>query len=259
MRHDSFSKQTKEDLSKLNIKKKCCRRSLYSALCYAQEQDLPEGVNGLKAKLEREFSSETLPENREEIFFCEECQRYYIRGLFLIFGTISDLKTKNYQLEMSLPTEVDSEGVCGILASYDISPLVTVRSGRTVLYLRDNTFIADFLNIIGAYKVSSDFINEKIKREFGSHANRRANCDVANISKAVTSAAEQVKAIEKLISNGMFESLSEPLKQTAKIRLENTEATLNELVALHGPGISKSGVNHRLGRIMEIYKKIGDS
>ena len=65
----------------------------------------------------------------------------------------------------------------------------------------------------------------------------------------------QIAAIEELKRFDVFDDLSTELKTTADLRLENQEATLSELAVLHNPPISKSGLNHRLSKIIEEAKK----
>ena len=51
-----------------------------------------------------------------------------------------------------------------------------------------------------------------------------------------------------------LDSLSEPLRQMAEIRMENPDLSLNELAKMFEPPISRSGVNHRLSRL-DIFEK----
>jgi len=41
------------------------------------------------------------------------------------------------------------------------------------------------------------------------------------------------------------------LRETALLRYQNPDSTLDELTLLHSPTISKSGLNHRLQKILE--------
>ena len=50
--------------------------------------------------------------------------------------------------------------------------------------------------------------------------------------------------------------LPDKLKDIARIRLEFTDATLNELSQMLSNRISKSGVNHRLRKLDEIAEDI---
>jgi DNA-binding protein WhiA len=49
---------------------------------------------------------------------------------------------------------------------------------------------------------------------------------------------------------GRFSLLADELRETARLRLANPDANLLELAALHNPPITKSGLNHRLQKIL---------
>ena len=85
---------------------------------------------------------------------------------------------------------------------------------------------------------------------------RLVNCETANLNKTVNAAVEQIRAIEYLKKEHKFEELADPLKEIAKIRIENPEANLVELGTLLKVPIGKSGVNHRLKKICEIAQEV---
>ena len=98
--------------------------------------------------------------------------------------------------------------------------------------------------------------NVKIVKEIRNDANRKANCETANIDKIVAAASPQIAAIMKIEREKGLDSLSEPLRQMAEIRIENPDASLNELAKMFEPPISRSGVNHRLSRLVKIAEDL---
>ena len=86
--------------------------------------------------------------------------------------------------------------------------------------------------------------------------NRRLNCDSANLDKAVLAAQEQMDAIRTLQTAGVLEQLPDKLQLTAALRLENPELTLSELAEEFDPPVSKSCLNHRLRKLMELTKTL---
>ena len=141
------------------------------------------------------------------------------------------------------------------MKSLSLSPRVVVRTGNMVIYFKSSEEIADILTLMGAYKVLMDFHNAKIIKEIRNNVNRTMNCEAANLQKMVDASMEQVKAINKLIENGSFESLPENLREIAKLRLEYRDYSLKELGDMLDPPLGKSGVNHRLRKIQEIADK----
>ena len=81
-----------------------------------------------------------------------------------------------------------------------------------------------------------------------NNANRAANCDSGNIAKQVKAASGQIALIQQMAADGTLQNLSPKLQETAAIRVENPDATYEELARLLH--ITKSGVVNRLRKIM---------
>lgn len=87
-----------------------------------------------------------------------------------------------------------------------------------------------------------------------NHANRAANCDAGNIAKQVKAASSQIAIIEQMKNDGTLENLSPKLQQTALVRVQNPDATYEELAAmLH---ITKSGFVNRLRKIIQLHNAL---
>ena len=76
------------------------------------------------------------------------------------------------------------------------------------------------------------------------------------IDRAATAAAEQIRAIALLKERGALSLLSDELIATAKKREENPFMALGELCKEFSPPISKSGLSHRLKRLVEEAEKL---
>ena len=188
---------------------------------------------------------------KSEMFRCQGCEEMFVRGVFLTSGTITDPE-KGYHLEMSFTTSGAAESLSELLSAAGMPPKQMLRRSENVLYYKDSESIENFLAYIGANTAAFTIMNKKIERELRSGANRIANGELANIGKTVAAAADQISAINNLIKSGDIERIPEELKQTALLRLENEDATLLELAALHTPPITKSGVNHRLKKLFAL-------
>lgn len=186
----------------------------------------------------------------EKVFKCPNCRSSFLRGVFLSAGTITDPE-KGYHLEISLTDVLFADSLEGFLTALGFEPKRTVRKNENVLYFKDSESIENFLAYIGANSAAFTIMNKKIERELRSGANRIANGEIANLTKTVNAASDQIAAIKQLIADKRIDTLPEELRQTAYLRLENSSLTLSELAALHEPPITKSGVNHRLKKIME--------
>ena len=62
------------------------------------------------------------------------------------------------------------------------------------------------------------------------------------------------RAIRRLEAAGVLENLPEKLRQTAQLRSKNPELTLSELAEEFDPPVTKSCLNHRLRKLMELSK-----
>lgn len=99
-----------------------------------------------------------------------------------------------------------------------------------------------------------NLIEAKILKGIRNDANRKANSEVANIKKTVAAAMQQIAAIEKIRDTVGLESLNDDLRQLAQLRLDNPDLSLRALGEMLVPPISRSGVNHRMNRLLELGK-----
>ena len=95
----------------------------------------------------------------------------------------------------------------------------------------------------------------KLEKNLRGSVNRRVNCDAANLDKAVDAAMEQIEAIRRLEERMDLTELGEKLYETARLRLENPELTLSQLAELCDPPVTKSCLNHRLRKLVELSKE----
>lgn len=183
-------------------------------------------------------------------FRCGSCTSAFLRGVFLSCGTVSD-PHKSYHLEFRLPNRARADFLSRFLTGNVGRPGVVVRNGKIGLYYKSNGAISDLLYVIGCSGTGFDVTNVSIERDIRNDENRATNCVARNISRSVHAAGRQKAAIEHLIATKKIESLSEELRYTAELRLQNESASLAELALLHEPPISKSGLNFRLTKIMQ--------
>lgn len=254
----TYSSRLKDDLSNVQTRSACCRRSLLAGLIYFRLPDENPRCKALIEKLEREFSREFSGEKGGDLFSffrCEGCVFAFLRGLFLSVGTMTDPES-GYRMEFPMPSKESAEEIAKLLSEVGTEPKTAMRRGKYILYYKESGAIEDLLGLMGAKKAVFDLMNVKIKREIRNNVNRRTNCDAANIKKTVSASEGQIKAIEYLKERGHLESLPDELRTTAILRLENPDASLAALVSLHDEAISRSGVNHRLSKLVEAAEEL---
>lgn len=183
------------------------------------------------------------------------CQRAYIRGVFLVNGSINTPQ-KNYHLEIVNTNYILALENNEILSKYGLFPKIITRKDNYIIYLKDSENIADFLNIITAHKALMKLENIKIVKEVRNNVNRIINCETANLEKIVNTSIRQVEDIKFIEKTVGIKSLPKNLQEIAYIRLENKDLPLKDLGFMLNPILGKSGVNHRLKKIEIIAKKL---
>lgn len=190
--------------------------------------------------------------NSEENTNC--CDASFLRGAFLSCGTASD-PNKSYHIEFVVPFKTLSMDLLKILNDYGIKAKHMVRRYVNVIYVKDSESIEDLLTLMGAQLASLEIMNIKIYKDLRNLTNRRNNFESANLSRTVYASFDQVSAIEKLKQNGAFDELTDDLKQVALLRSDNPDASLREIGEMCSPSMSRSAVNHRLKKLIEISQK----
>ncbi len=191
----------------------------------------------------------------DSFFKCQNCKSAFLRGAFCSCGSVSDPQ-KCYTLELRLPNDNRADLLNNVISEWGINtPSKTHRKGAIGLFYRNESSIEDFITACGGNKSLFSFYDVLIEKNVRNEENRATNCDARNILKSVAAAANHISAIESLISAKVLDDMPRELQITARLRLENPDVNIAELAALHNPPISKSGVNHRLARIIEEAKK----
>lgn len=183
----------------------------------------------------------------------ECCRTAFLRGAFLAGGSVTDPE-KRYHLELVTGHIKVSAETHALMADMDLPVKAASRSGSCVLYFKQGERIEDFLTLLGAPVSAMDMMQARMEKELRNGVNRRVNCETANLTKLVEAAQGQIAAIRRLESRGVLAQLPEKLQQAAQLRRENPEATLAELAAMTNPPSTKSAMNHRLRKLMEVDK-----
>lgn len=183
----------------------------------------------------------------------EDCRAAFFRGAFLAGGSVTD-PLKGYHLELVTSHYHVGREAPALLREAGFVPKTTTRKGNYIIYFKQSDHIEDFLTTIGAPVSSMTVMMAKMERDLRGSVNRRVNCDAANLDKAVEAAQNQIGAIRDLEKRGVLNGLPERLRETARLRVDNPELTLSELAELCDPPVSKSALNHRLRRLVELAR-----
>ncbi len=289
----SFADGIREELLAVSVKRPCCKASLAAGLLLSAEREEGTVTARYRSLETADFAAEALrqrfgkrPEKRELAaygrrtyvlsFFsaaagklmagmenaveplplgdCEGCRAAFLRGAFLACGTVNDPR-KSTHMEFT-PSSWALGALSRFLEECGYVPRISSRGSAQGLYFKDCASVEDLIALTGAGRAAMEMINVRIEREIRNQENRATNCVAKNIEKSVSAASRQMAGIEKLAVTGMLAQLSDGVRATALLRAENPDATLEELRNLHNPPITKSGLNHRLQKILEEADKI---
>lgn len=171
-----------------------------------------------------------------------------IRGMFLAKGSINDPKCSRYHFEICCNTTEEKEYIIKEFNKYNINAKSSIRRNNYIVYVKKSEHIGDALKLIGTTSTLFAFENERIIRDFNNSVNRYTNCDIANGDKTQKAANRQLENIQYIESIKGFENLSVRLMEASTLRIQNPDATLQELSDMSeevvGRYISKSGLNH---------------
>ncbi|MGE5550293.1 MAG: DNA-binding protein WhiA [Bacteroidota bacterium] len=184
------------------------------------------------------------------------CQASFLRGAYLIRGSVCDPRGPSYHLEIVAVNEEFGLGLCYLLNLARLKAHLVERKGRHVVYLKDGDDIAGLLSLIGAQNARLELEEVRVVKEVRGGVNRLVNAETANLGKSVAAAVEQVHLIETLRDRGVLADLPDSLRELALARLANPEATLSELGASLAKPASKSAVNHRLRRLRQYAEEL---
>lgn len=216
-------------------------RGKKTLVCGAQERDILISELGITDELNLSLCR------------CEKCPEMFVRGLYIGAARLTS-PSRDYHLEIP-SNDRYTDALDAMLSDAGLPPKRVDRRGKTSLYYKSSLLVEDFLTYIGASKYALELMEAKVIKDMRNEANRRSNCEFSNLDKAATAAALELEAIRKLQKTGAIKALPPVLYETALMRLEFEELTLEELRMKFVPPISKSGLSHRFERIIAAAKK----
>lgn len=192
------------------------------------------------------------------------CKKAYIKMAFLCIGNISvpradasqDNKRSGYHFELEFTNNEQAKAVSNLLGEFGFMTRKVERGDKFVVYMKDSESIGDFLAFIGATKCYLEFQDEVVKREVRNSINRQSNCISANIGKTVNASLVQMKAIAVIEQTIGIDSLPEDLREIVNLRKNNPDSSLSKLIELFDNKLTKSGLNYKLKRLVEIAEKL---
>ncbi len=183
----------------------------------------------------------------------------YLRGLFMICGSINDPKTSRYHLEFVISNEDTANFVNDLLNEFNFNSKVLKRDKNYMVYIKESEKISDFIKLLNA--VNSLFYYEDIRiyRDHKNMTNRLNNCEQANVDKIINSSQEQLELIEKIKEMYDFDLIDDKIRTICIYKEKYPESSMQELAEIISSEtehpITKSCINHRFRKMREMVNK----
>ncbi|MEG1142827.1 MAG: DNA-binding protein WhiA [Clostridia bacterium] len=179
----------------------------------------------------------------------EEKISHILMGIFSSSGYITD-PNKEYHLEVLFQFKNCCNYYIKILSILDFTPKLLKRNNKYVVYIKESDMISRFLSIIKCSNGLIKFEEIRVIKDVANNINRTINCETSNQNKSIIYSQKIIDKINKLKENNKIDDLDFKLKEVINFKIENPYLSLDSLSKLIG--ISKSGLKHRLDKIMEI-------
>lgn len=182
------------------------------------------------------------------------CVASFLKGAFLMGGTVNSPEKKSH-LEISTSHSTLAREILSLMLDNEMKPKVSKRKNHHVIYFKDSIEVEDFLTRIKATNSAMKIMEAKAIKEIRNSVNRRVNCETANLSKTIDAAMKQIKVINQAVEKYGIDYFPKNLHLIINLRINNPELSLTELGELHSPELSKSAINHRMRKILDIAQK----
>ncbi|MGL4425668.1 MAG: DNA-binding protein WhiA, partial [Cetobacterium sp.] len=183
----------------------------------------------------------------------EEIEKGFVRGMFLGCGYIKSPE-KEYALDFFVDNDMLADELYNFLIKLEKRVYKTVKRNKPLVYMRNAEDIMDIIVLIGSMKEFYNYEETTMIKDLKNKTIREMNWEVANETKTLDTARKQIKMINVIGKMMGLNNLSPVLEEIAFLRLENPEASLQELGEIIG--ISKSGIRNRFRRLEDTHNEL---
>ena len=183
----------------------------------------------------------------------------YLRGVFIICGSINDPKTSRYHAEFVISNYDTAVFVNNLLNEMYFNSKLIKRDKNYMVYIKESEKISDFIKMLNATTSLFYYEDIRIYRDHKNMTNRLNNCEQANVDKSMNASREQLELIKKLKEIRDFDLLDEKIKDICIYKEKYPESSMAELAEIISSEterpITKSCINHRFRKIKEIVEQ----
>ena len=180
----------------------------------------------------------------------EDLRRAMLRGAFLARGSMSD-PNRSFRIEILCKTDAFVKMLILLMHAENIRPLSRVLDTTWSIYFKKHDEICDFLVILGATYQMLELQSIRVQHDVNRMVARSVNLDNWTVKLQSEASARRTKQLEELLNSEKAAKIPKELLQVAKVHIENPGLSIAELGRLMDPPISKSGMNHRLKKLLD--------
>ena len=184
----------------------------------------------------------------------------YIRGAFMMCGSINDPKTSRYHAEFVIQNEDCANFLNNLLNELFLNSKVIKRDKNYMVYIKEAEKISDLIRMLNATTSLFYYEDIRIYRDHKNMTNRLNNCEQANVDKSLNASNEQLEMISKLRELIDFDLLDEKIQMICIYKEKYPESSMGELAEIISSEtekpITKSCINHRFRKIKEMINSI---
>lgn len=238
-----------KNITKLNIQiryvngKKINNNKVYEVILLDKSNNLLEYTKILDNLLKYKNIEKITKSEKESI----------IRGFFLSCGYIKSPE-KGYSLDFFIDDKKVANYLYFLLKNLNKKVFQTEKKEKQIVYLRNSEDILDIIFMMGGINSFFNFEEVIINKEIRNNINRGMNLEIANEAKQISASEKQLAMIEVIEDKIGLDNITPVLRETAEIRKNNEDMSLQELADLIG--VSKSGIRNRFRRLEQLYNSL---
>jgi DNA-binding protein WhiA len=175
------------------------------------------------------------------------------RGAFLAHGSLTE-PGRSSSLEVTCPGPEAALALVGAARRLGIPAKAREVRGVDRVVIRDGDAIGALLTRLGAHDTVLAWEERRMRREVRATANRLANFDDANLRRSARAAVAAGTRVRRALEI-LGDDVPEHLAAAGRLRLEQSQASLEELGQLADPPLTKDAVAGRIRRLLAMADK----
>ncbi len=172
------------------------------------------------------------------------------RGAFLAHGSLTE-PGRAAALEITAPGSEAALALVGAARRLGIPAKARDVRGVDRVVVRDGDAISALLARMGAHESVLAWEERRMRREVRATANRLANFDDANLRRSARAAVAAGARVQRALEI-LGDDAPDHLVEAGRMRIEHSQASLEELGALCDPPMTKDAIAGRIRRLLAL-------